>query len=244
VNVFDTDGNQTARYRVHTTGLELGFGREFGTWGEGRLGYRRASGAAEVSIGEQAPEVDVDRGEIFVKLSDDKLDSLYFPREGHFGTLEYRASRERYGSNSDYDQWLFNYVHALSWGANSIVGTLAGGTTADDNAPVEGLFQLGGLFRLSGLQDNQLSGQHVGLIELVYMRRLSNVRFFKTYAGISLETGNVWQRSEDISFDNTILAGSVFLGFDTPIGPLYVGYGRTDTDRQSVYVYLGPRFTF
>ena len=244
VNAFDPDGNQTARYRVHTTGLELGFGREFGTWGEGRLGYRRASGTAEVSIGEQVPEVDVDRGEIFVKLSDDKLDSVYFPRDGHLGTLEYRASREQYGSNGDYDQWVFNYTHAFSWGANSIIGTLAGGTTADDNAPLEGLFQLGGLFRLSGLQEDQLSGQHLGLIELIYMRRLSNVRFFRTFAGISLETGNVWQRSEDISFDNTILAGSVFLGFDTPIGPLYVGYGRADTDRQSVYFYLGPRFTF
>ena len=62
--------------------------------------------------------------------------------------------------------------------------------------------------------------------------------------GINLETGNVWQRTEDISWDNTILAGSLFLGFDTPIGPLYIGYGRTDTDREGAYVYLGPRFTF
>jgi NTE family protein len=39
-------------------------------------------------------------------------------------------------------------------------------------------------------------------------------------------------------------SGSAFLGFDTPIGPLYVGYGRTDTDLESVYIYLDPRFTF
>lgn len=119
-----------------------------------------------------------------------------------------------------------------------------GQTTPDDNAPVEGLFQLGGLFRLSGLQEDQLPGQHAGIVELIYLRRLSNVRFFRTFAGISLETGNVWQRTGDISWDNTILAGSLFVGFDTPIGPLYVGYGRTDTDRGGAYVYLGPRFTF
>ena len=56
--------------------------------------------------------------------------------------------------------------------------------------------------------------------------------------------GNAWQDSDDISFDNTISAGSVFLGFDTPIGPLYAGYGATDTDEQSVFVFLGPRLNF
>lgn len=119
LNTFDAAGNKIARYRVKTTGLELGFGREFGTWGEGRFGYRREGGTAEVTIGEFAPEIDVERGELFLRLSDDKLDSLYFPREGHFGSLEYRAAREDYGSSIDYDQWLFNYTHAFSWGTRS-----------------------------------------------------------------------------------------------------------------------------
>jgi outer membrane translocation and assembly module TamA len=64
------------------------------------------------------------------------------------------------------------------------------------------------------------------------------------FAGASLELGNVWQESDAASFDNSIFAGSVFLGFDTPIGPLYVGYGRAETDDESAYIYLGPRFTF
>jgi NTE family protein len=71
-----------------------------------------------------------------------------------------------------------------------------------------------------------------------------DLQLFKGYAGASLEMGNVWQRSEDISFDNTITAGSLFVGFDTPIGPLYLGYGRTDTQQDSLYIYLGPRISF
>ncbi len=244
VNTFDDAGNMISRYRVSSSGLELGAGRELGTWGEVRLGYRRSSGTAEVDIGAPAPDVDADRGELFLRLSDDKLDSLYFPRTGHFGRLEYRSDREQYGANSDYDQLQFRYLHALSWGANTIIGELGGASTVDDAAPVESLFRLGGLFRLSGLNDNQLSGQNAGLMSLIYMRRLSNVQFFQTYAGVSLEQGNVWQNRDDISFDNSIVAGSLFLGFDTPIGPLYVGYGRTQNDDQSVYINLGPLFTF
>ncbi|HWH49177.1 MAG TPA: patatin-like phospholipase family protein [Burkholderiales bacterium] len=244
VNVFDDEGNMLSRYGLRTSELELGLGRELGTWGEIRLGYRRESGTAEVNIGPPAPEVDVDRGEFFLRLSDDKLDNLYFPRAGHFGKLEYRNAREQYGSRSDYDQWQAGYTQALSWGANTVIGMLSGEFTTDGEAQVEGLFRLGGLFRLSGLTDQQLSGQHAGLMELVYMHRLANIQFFKSYAGASLELGNVWQKKDDISFDNCITAGSLFLGFDTPIGPLYVGYGRTQHDDQSVYVYLGPRFSF
>lgn len=244
VNVFDDSGNLLSRFRLSTGRLELGVGREFGTWGEGRLGYRRESGTAEIDIGVPAPDVDVDRGEVFLRLSDDRLDSVYFPRTGHRGTLEYRAAREQYGAAGDYDQWLFGYIHAFSWGANTFLGGLSGSTTPDDNAPIEGLFQLGGFLRLSGFRDDQLSGQHAGLIELVYMRRLYKVQFFETYLGVSAEWGNVWQRSEDVSFNNGIYAGSVFLGFNTPIGPLYLAYGRTEQDDQSMYIFLGPQFAF
>lgn len=247
INAYDDAGNRLARYHLKLVGYELGFGREFGTWGEGRLGYRRSSGTATINIGTPGPDIDADLGELFMRLSVDRLDSLYFPTDGYSGRIEYRAARENYGASSDYDQWLFGYSHALSWGKNTVIGALAYATTQDDNASLEGLFQAGGLFRLSGLQDDQLSGQHFGQINLIYMRRLTDVGFFqlfKTYAGATLEVGNVWQTSDAVSFDNTITAGSLFLGFDTPIGPLYLAYGRTDTHEQSLYIYLGPRFTF
>lgn len=244
INIFDEAGDRLARYRLTAAQLELGFGREFGTWGEGRLGYRRESGTAEISIGEPTPDVNLDRGEFFVRLSDDKLDDMYFPRVGHFGRFEYREAREEYGGSSDYEQMIFDYRHAFSWQSNTLLGVLSAQTTLDDDAPLEGLFQLGGFLRLSGLQEDQLTGQHAGFATLIYMHRLYNVPYFKTFFGASLEHGNVWQNSDDISFDDAIVAGSLFLGFDTPIGPLYLAYGRTDTDEQGVYIYLGPRFVF
>ncbi|MGH8242087.1 MAG: hypothetical protein ACRETY_01920 [Steroidobacteraceae bacterium] len=103
---------------------------------------------------------------------------------------------------------------------------------------------LGGFLHLSGFNEDELSGQHSGLASFIYMRRLLNVKFLRTFAGASLELGNVWQSSEGASLDNTIFSGSVFLGFDTPIGPLYAGYGLADTNDKSIYIHLGPRFTF
>ena len=61
------------------------------------------------------------------------------------------------------------------------------------------------------------------------------------YLGGSLETGNVWESSSDV-FTDMIVAGSVFIGSDTPLGPLYFGYGHTDTGRNSLYLFLGRTF--
>ena len=244
VNVFDAAGNNLARYQLATYGLELGAGREFGTWGEGRLGYRRGSGTAEVTVGTPAPDLDVDLGEVFLRLADDKFDDLYFPRTGHIGRVELRVARDGLGASSDYDQVLLSYAQAFSWGNNTVIGQFAGATTLDDDAPLAGLFRAGGFLRLSGFAEDELSGQHFGEANLIYMRRLAAAQFFASYLGASLELGNVWQDSSDVSLDNTIFAGSVFLGLDTPIGPVYLAYGRTEQEDQAIYLYIGPRFSF
>ena len=117
-------------------------------------------------------------------------------------------------------------------------------TTLDDNAPIQSLYRLGGFLRLSGLDQDQLTGQQSGMARLIYLRRINDIQFFKAYAGASLEMGNVWQDSGDIGFDDTIFAGSAFIGADTPIGPLYLGYGHTDTGNGSLYLFLVQLFSF
>jgi NTE family protein len=244
VNIYDDDGNRISRYRLSAAKIDLSFGRDFGTWGEGRVGYLRESGSAEVNIGEPAPAIDLNDGQVYFRLALDRLDNLYFPTSGQSGVLQYAMSRESYGSSSDYDQWTFGFNQAFSWGSNTIVGSALGGFTENGDAPLEGLYQLGGFLRLSGLQNNQLAGQYAAMTGLVYMRRLSDIKFFKTYAGGSAEIGNVWQQSQDIRLDNTIKAGSLFVAFDTPVGPVYIGYGHSSNSYDSAYVYFGPRFTF
>jgi NTE family protein len=244
INTFDDDGDQIAEYRARGPELELAAGRQFGTWGEVRLGYLRQAGEVEVGIGSPAPDFDFDTGLFFVRLSDDKLDNLYFPSRGHIGIAEFRVSREDFGADTDFEQARLGYQHAFNWGRNILIGGLSLETTVDDDAPVQSLYRLGGFLRLSGFEQDQLSGQHAGLVRAIYMRRIKDIHFFKAYLGASLEAGNVWQDSSDIDVDDTIFAGSVFLGADTPIGPLYLGYGHNGDGEGSAYLFLGPLFSF
>jgi NTE family protein len=243
INLFDSDGNQTAEARARGFGVEVGAGRQFGTWGEARLGYRRETGKIDIGIGTPTPSQDYDTGLLFVRLTDDKLDSVYFPTTGHAGTLEWRMSRDGFGADTDFDQATLGYHHAHTWGRNTLFGGLTLELTPDEDAPIQSLYRLGGFFRLSGLAQDELSGQQAGIARLAYLRRLNDIQFFKAYAGATVELGNVWQDSGDL-FDDSILAGSAFIGADTPIGPLYLGYGHTDRGDGSLYLFLGPLFSF
>lgn len=243
INLFDGVGNNIAQARASGYGLELGVGRQFGTWGEARLGYRRETGEIDIGIGAPTPSRNYDSGQFFVRLTDDKLDSVYFPTKGHVGRVEWRTSREDFGADTDFDQATLAYSHAYSWGRNTLFGGLLMELTPDEDAPIQSLYRLGGFLKLSGLSQDELTGQQAGLARLVYLRRINDIQFFKAYAGASLEAGKVWQDSGDI-FGDSIVAGSAFIGADTPIGPVYLGYGHTDSGDGSLYLFLGPLFSF
>ena len=103
-------------------------------------------------------------------------------------------------------------------------------------------FRIGGFFDIGGLNDNELSGQHSGRALVSYYRRIGNIAYLPAYVGATLEAGNAWQNKADIGFSDTIAAGSLWIGADTPIGPVYVAYGRAETDDDAFYLFLGPIF--
>jgi NTE family protein len=239
---FDGDGNVIADYRVWRAGVDLAAGREFGTWGEGRVGYRRFAGEAEVRVGDPGlADYEFDLAQAYLRLSEDKFDNSYFPRTGSRSSVEYASAREGYGSDSDFDQLRLRYAQAFPWGRNTLLAGVRYETTLDGDAPIESRFRAGGFLRLSGFRPNELSGQHYGQVTLAYYRLLTDLKLLSTYAGFSLEYGNVWQDKDRI-FDDALYAGSVFLGVRSPLGPVYTGLGFAEGGRRTAFLYLGPTF--
>ena len=62
------------------------------------------------------------------------------------------------------------------------------------------------------------------------------------YAGLSYEIGNVWDNRNDISFGSARRQGSLFLGLDTLLGPVYLGTGFDDEGETAFYLFLGRTF--
>lgn len=233
------DGEMLLNYKVTTAAIDLAAGMNLGYWGEIRGGYKGGVGDVDVVAGlNDLQDYDFNNGALYLRFSVDKLDSVNFPRAGYLMKLEGLLSRGFLGADDDFEQFDFMSTGAKSWGKNTFLGNVSYRTTPGDDAPLQNLFQLGGFLKLSGLQQNQLTGQHAAFASLGYQRQIFKNRLVQAYAGGSLEAGNTWLDSSDVLSDN-IFAGSVFLGLDNAIAPLYFGYGYADTGDSSFYLFMG-----
>jgi NTE family protein len=243
-NVYEGDQRVTEAQQREAT-LEIAIGRELPTWGEYRFGVRAAKGSFDLRVGDPTliTEESYRRGEFFGRFSIDTMDTVSFPREGSLATLEWRASRQRLlQADADFDQMLFSGAHATTWGRHTVLTTLRYDATISGEAADSRLFRMGGLFDISGLNRNQLSGQHAARLGAAYYRRIGDLALFPAFAGMSLELGNVWESRSDISASDSIFGGSFWAGVDTPVGPIYIGYGRAEGGEDAFYVSLGRVF--
>jgi NTE family protein len=244
LNFFDGDTRLTEA-RVKSSTFELGLGRELGSWGEFRAGFRRRNGSVNVEVGEPGfiDEGSFNAGHFFARLSADTLDDVAFPRSGTGASLEWRrSSPDVLAAAAEFDQLSVSVNMAKTWDRYTLLSTFRYDTTFDGVAPVTSEYRFGGLFDLSGLGRATVSAQNVARIGASFYRSINDLALFPAFAGVSLEYGNTWETRSAISFDDALLGGSVWIGLDTPVGPIYGGYGRTEEGSSSFYLVLGRIF--
>ncbi len=242
-NVFDSGGNKLSELGLKRYGIGLAGGRELGTWGEIRAGIFRETGDIKVQVGDPGvPDIDFNTGEVFLQLFVDELDNVNFPRSGGDFRIRITTGLEALGSDNNYEQGVVegSYAHTLGRYTGRFGGFFA--STQDNDAPHQNMFRLGGLTQLSGLQQNEIKGQHAALLSAIFYRRLADFKLLPLYAGLSAEYGNVFKRRGDIDFTNGIVSGSVFLGLDTILGPIHLSFGLTEGGRENFYFILGQSF--
>jgi NTE family protein len=242
VNIVQ-NSDVAATYRIEEKPVEISFGREFGTWGEARVGVRYSDGEAKREVGGPSfSDLLFNRGETFVRLSSDELDDFNIPLKGSFFNVEWLGSREGLGADDEFDQLRVEASVVFTRNRNTFVAGGQYNATISGTAPIQSLFTLGGFGRLSGFTPQEISGQHTALATLVYYRRLNDSRALPFYAGASLETGEAWDNRSDISLSDAITAGSLFLAMNTPVGPLYLAYGRAEAGKDAYYFLLSRPF--
>ncbi|MBT8144697.1 MAG: patatin-like phospholipase family protein [Gammaproteobacteria bacterium] len=233
---------RVADFFVTTASGQLDFGRAFGNWGELRLGLQRTTGRISRRTGLLEAPSSFDNGAFIAGFRVDTLDDASFPRRGWQSSLEWQGFRTDLGSRSNGDRIEIAASYALTRGKSTFRWSQRAGSNLDGDGELQNTFSLGGLFNLSGLRNGQLRGQHYAISDLVYYRRMEPAFTLPFYAGASLELGNTWERSSQISADNAIFAGSLFIGVDTFAGPLYLAWGVAEDGQSAAYFVLGPRF--
>ncbi len=244
------NNQQVADFRDREAEADVDFGRDLGNWGEIRAGLHRTNGATRVRYGDPTlVEGQYNKGEYFFKFSYDRLDNVHFPRDGQTFSLQWDANRSNLGADIVSDRVKADWLMARSAGRNTILLWTSLGTTLDGNFPTTALpefYSLGGFFNMSGLAPQSLIGPNYAIGRAIYFRKIGRggEGFFEfpAYLGMSFEVGNTWEHRGDVSFGSARKDASVFVAFDTFLGPVYLGSGYDEAGTAAFYLFLGRTF--
>lgn len=244
--LFDT-GDQIAEFLSEETEISLGVGRQLSNWGELRLTLARGFADQDIRIGD--PTLGQGSGYVTsfrLGFGYDTIDRFAVPRDGSFVQAIWLGLREGFGSDVTADIGQLMVLKPQTWGKNTVLHWWDLSSVSQAGDTPFNAFSIGGLFNLSGYARDELQGDHRAIGRILYYRRLTENATprvgMTAYLGASIEVGNVWQNRADASFRDALTAGSVFVVFDTVVGPIYLAYGAAEGGRQSAYLFLGQTF--
>jgi NTE family protein len=227
-------------------GLDVGVS---GSLGEMRLGTYTSAVKINPDFGvitPLLPEQDLDQKGVTLSVILDQLDRIAFPRSGYYAVLDVDHGDVSGDLSKNFTLAVAGARLAKSFGKFTLSMRAEWGyeLTGLDVLPVHMRFRLGGPDRLTGLYLSQLSGSEYDLetIDTYYQyAKLPSQLGSGIYFGASLQSAKINDEFLDDPSDRIYSAG-VYLGVDTLLGALYLGYGHSSLDQNSWYFVIGPRF--
>jgi NTE family protein len=171
----------------------------------------------------------------------DQLDSVNFPRAGYAASFDIHSSLTALGSDAAFTRGEATGTFVKSFGEHTFSSSMKfGGRLGGDRLPGSELFQWGGLLQQSGYPTGALLGEELMFVRIVYTRRLARSTLVDgVYAGLSLELGRMRRPLVPNNEQEVLQSAALLLGIDTPVGPLYLGYGHANHGFDSLYLFLG-----
>jgi NTE family protein len=233
------DDDRVAQYRTIEKRAAAYLGANVGSVGQARIGFlfRRFDNAVETGAA-NLPSGKHVLGGWTADIDFDQLNRPFFPTEGWLAKVEYFS-----GNQIPYNKISINLRGAAKWQAYAFNGLLYYEDATKGNLPAFDSPALGGFLRLSGFSPRQIIGGRAQLATIRGERIIGKMPMGfagDLRAGLSLETGKVDKRFTETGRDGWQPALSVYLGGETPVGPIYLGYGRVARGGpSSFYLYLG-----
>jgi len=233
---FWLDGEPFVTYRYDREEFRLGGGRILGNSNEIRFSAFYSYNTFTRKVGLPVfPNGKESQGGLRLSFYHDSENSVVFPTSGSRIWLGLMETFEELGSDSENMRFYLNATTALSAGAYTFRPHFEYGENRDPTTLYEDLFFLGGLGRLSGLGNNELYGEKMALGRIEIYRRIKALDM----AGIRIR---FYAGDQSVDLDSFMYGGTIYLGAETPIGPLYLGYGLTEGGRDRWYLAIGDHF--
>ena len=242
---------EIADFRDREVEGDIDVGRNLGNWGEIRVGLHRINGLTYDYFGNpDLVDPQYNNGEYFFKFSYDQLDNVHFPREGQSFNMQWDANRTNLGADTAFDRVSVDWLAATLAGSQHAAAVDLG--RRDPGRPAQAArtcrisIRSAASSTYRGSRRNPCSARTTrSRARSISARSAAAARAsssFRSYVGASLELGNTWERRSEISYGSAHKDASVFIAFDTFLGPVYLGSGYDQTGNAGYYLFLGRTF--
>ncbi len=236
------NNHQISQYRVLEGNAKFSGGINLGAYGQARAGWEEKSWNPDLQIGAPLlPTASKLYGGAVARVELDQTDRLYFPTTGWFSLTEYfystaenfsklKASASAYQSVGD---WVLS--SRLSY-QGSPVGQL----------PFYDPGSLGGMGNMTAFAVGQLKGDNMSYGNLRAERIIGHLPMGlrgDIRLGLLVEGAKVGIPYTETNLKGWINSTAIYLGGETPLGPVFVGYGYSSSGSNggysNLYLFLG-----
>lgn len=237
LNVYEDD-RRLAQYKVSEQRLGLWLGHNAHVFGALRVGWLQRQRDYQVETGVASlPQSDVNFGGWQASLDFDRFDRMYFPTAGWAARLSYFDS-----PRLDYAR-----LDAELRGAFKVVNTVFNARFAYTGSPRGDLpsfdaGRLGGFLNMTAFSADQLLGdevRYIGLRTEQILGRLPLGLRGDMRIGFAAEAARLGRRFSETGRDDWIDSLAIYLGGETPLGPAYLGIGRSSRGASSIFLFIG-----
>ena len=181
---------------------------------------------------------------ISVKSVTDKRDDLPFTKSGIYNVWFWETANEQIAESQEkYTKAFVNlegfytYWERHTFHFRGLIGI------GDNTLPFSEWFRIGGLLDFIGLHEYEYFGRQVILANLEYRFLLPLDFISDAYVGFRYDIGGIWETPDLVLKSEDFFSGfGGWIGFNTLLGPVFVGYGKASNKSGVYYISLGYTF--
>ena len=181
---------------------------------------------------------------ISVKSVTDKRDNLPFTKSGIYNVWFWETANEQIAQGQEkYTkayvnlEGFYTYWQRHTFHFRGLIGI------GDNTLPFSEWFRIGGLLDFIGLHEYEYFGRQIILANLEYRLMIPFDFLSESYIGLRYDFGGVWETPDLVLKSEDFFSGlGAWIGFNTLVGPLFFGYGKSSNKSAVYYISLGYNY--
>ena len=240
-SVYQND-NKLAEYRILQGSARFGAGINLGALGQVRAGWEENWWNPKLDTGLPVfPEQSKRYGGWFARFDLDQTDRLYFPTSGWNSSVKYfDAPTEHF---SKVDGYASAYRSFGDWVLSSKVSYQG---SPIGRLPFYDVGSLGGMLNMTAFAVGQLKGDDMSYVNARAERIIGRLPLGlrgDMRMGLAVEGAKIGTPYTETNLKGWINSTAIYLGGETPLGPVYLGYGYSSSGStggySNLYLFLG-----